>query len=81
MEKIKPKNLKKQGTTLTDHQIIKIDEQIRESKVGKRYTSTSPDDLVRAVNELCDNICKILVEFRRLNDVLSYLSPPNQNEK
>lgn len=47
--------------------------KIEPKNLKKRDTT-----LTDQVNELCDNICKILVEFRRLNDVLSYLSPPNQ---
>ena len=73
---------KKQATTLTDQEIIKIDEQIRESKVGKRYTSasTSPDDIVRCLNQLNDNLGLILVEVRRMCDILSYQIPKQKEE-
>ena len=71
MEKIEPKNLKKRDTTLTDHQIIKIDEQIRESKVGKRYTATSPDSTVTAINNLAEVVGGVYDELKQLNHLLS----------
>ena len=73
-------NMKKQGTTHTDQQIIKIDGQIRESKVGERYKSTSPDDVVRCLNQLDDNLGLILVEMRRMCDILSYQIPMQKEE-
>ena len=80
MEKIEPKNLKKQGTTRTDHQIMQLDEKTRESKVGKRYTPTQPDDIVRCLNQLNENISLLLVEMRRMCDILSYQIPTQKEE-
>ena len=80
MKKIEPKNLKKRDTTLTDHQIIKIDEQIRESKVGKRYAATQSADIIRCLNQVNDNLGLILVEMRRMCDILSYQIPKQKEE-
>jgi hypothetical protein len=75
MKKIEEqKNLKKQGTTLTDQEIIKLDEEIRESKIGKRYEPDPAKDVVRCLNQLNDNLGLILVEMRRMCDILSYLT-------
>jgi hypothetical protein len=71
MKKIEPKNLKKRDTTLTDHQTIKLDEQIRESKSGKRYKSTSPTCTVTAINNLAEVVGGVYDELKQLNHLLS----------
>ena len=71
MEKPEPKNMKKRDTTLTDHQIVKIDEQVRESKVGRRYEAKTPDSTVTAINNLAEMVGGVYDELKHLNHLLS----------
>jgi len=67
--------------SFSDDEIIKLDREQRHSKLNKPFQPQQPDNLIRAINELCDSMSKILIEFRRLNDVLSYLSPSYKQNK
>ena len=64
----------------SDSEVLKIDKMERLSKLNKKYQPTAPDNLVGAVNSLNDNLNLILYELRRLNDIISYFSPPSNNE-
>ena len=78
MEKIEEQ--KKQEITFTDRQIMKLDEEVRKSKIGKCYAPTQPDDIVRCLNQLNDNLGLILVEMRRMCNILSYQIPKQKEE-
>lgn len=71
--------MNEQKKTLTDHQVINLDREIRISKIGQRYEPKQADDIVRCLNQLDDNLSMILAEMRRLCDILSYLTR-KQNE-
>lgn len=58
--------------TYSDNEIIKIDRKERISKLGKRYCPEPPSDIIQSINRLTDNVNQMLIEFRRLNDILSY---------
>ena len=64
----------KTESKLTDSQIIKLDEEIRKSKIGRRYEPTPPDDVVRCLNSIDNHLNMLLIEIRRMCDVLSCLS-------
>ena len=70
----------KKKANLSDSQIIKLDAEIRESKVGKCYEPKPSDDIVRCMNQLNDNLGLILVEMRRMCDILSYQMPTQKEE-
>ena len=67
--------------SLSDREIMQIDHQERVSKFDKRYQPKQPDNMVSCLNQIATELNLVLMELRRMNDVLDYLSPPNQNEK
>ena len=58
---------KKQATTLTDHQIMKLDEEIRESKSDMHYEPKKPDSTITAINNLTEVVGGVYSELKELN--------------
>ena len=58
---------KKQATTLTDQEIIKLDEEIRGSKINMHYEPKKPDSTVTAINNLAEMVDGVYSELKELN--------------
>ena len=53
----------------------RIDALETQRKYHLKFKQKEPDNLVRLINELNNELSMILAEFRRLNNILSYLNP------
>jgi len=57
---------------MKDAEIMRIDRAERLAKRNKAYQQKETDDLIRCLNAINDNLGLLLVEVRRLCDVLEW---------
>lgn len=53
----------------------RIDALETQRKYHLKFKQKEPDSMIRLLNELNNELSLILTEFRRLNNILSYLNP------
>jgi len=63
---------------MKDAEIMRIDRDERLAKRNLNYQKKQPDNVVSSLNQIADELNLLLIEIRRLNDILSYYSPPNE---
>lgn len=59
----------------TNNQIMRMDRDERLAKRNLNYQKKQPENVVSSLNQIADELNLILIEIRRMNDLLSYISP------